>query len=103
MNTSPLDDCITALVKDFQVEDIWLLKSDAAKECRLDSLLNLIVIVPDAEDAHDVEKKARDLIQQCFGGEGMDVFVFPLSVITRTPRPLLIKMALTHGKNIYRG
>jgi hypothetical protein len=96
-----LDGCVTALVKGFPVEDIWLLEAGTAKECALEKPVNLIVIVPDESEAHVVEGAATELIRKRPEWSGIDVFAFPLSAITRIPRPLLVKMALTGGRNIY--
>jgi hypothetical protein len=95
------DDCVAALVKAFPVEDVWLLEAKAAKECELDSPVNLIVIVPDDSEAHLIESAAVEMIRKRPEWTEIDVFAFPLSVITRIPRPLLVKMALTSGRNIY--
>ena len=46
------DDCVAALVEAFPIEDVWLLEAKAAKECELDSPINLIVIVSDDSEAH---------------------------------------------------
>lgn len=83
------------------IEDIWLLEANAAHECALDAPYNLIVISPDDQEAHKVEHAARQLVRSRFEGSGIDVFVFSLSTMTRTPRPLMLKMALTSGENIY--
>jgi hypothetical protein len=94
-------DCVAALVKAFPVEDVWLLEAGAAKECELASPINLIVIVPDEAEAHTIEKAALEMIRKRSEWNAIDVFAFPLSAITRIPRPLLVKMALTSGRNIY--
>ena len=96
-----LDECVAALVGGFPVEDIWLLEAGAAKECALEKPANLIVIVPDTSEPHVVESAASELIRQRPEWNAMDVFVFPLSAVTRIPRPLLVKMALTSGRNLY--
>ena len=96
-----LGECVAALVKGFPVEDIWLLEAGTARECALEKPVNLIVIVPDESEAHIVESAAIELIRQRPEWNGIDVFAFPLSTVTRVPRPLLVKMALTSGRNIY--
>jgi hypothetical protein len=103
MNTMQdfVGDCVAALAKAFPVEDVWLLEAEAANECELDSPFNLVVIVPDDSEAHVLESAAVEMIRKRPEWSEIDVFVFPLSVITRTPRPLLVKMALTSGRNIY--
>jgi len=98
-----LDECVTALVKAFPVEDIWLLEREAANECELDAEHNLIVAVPDSQAAHKVEAEVQKLLAQQFAGAGIEAFVFPLSAIDRIPRPLMVKMALTSGERIYCG
>ena len=97
------DDCVAALVKAFPIEDVWLLEAKAANECELDSPINLIVIAPDDSEASVIESAAVEMIRKRPEWSEIDVFVFPLSVITRTPRPLLVKMALTSGRNVYCG
>ena len=94
-------DCVAALVKAFPIEDIWLLEANAAKECALDTPINLIVVVPDESEAHAIERTAVEMVRGRPEWNEIGVFVFPLSVITRIPRPLLVKMALTGGRNIY--
>jgi hypothetical protein len=103
MNTMQdiVDDCVAALVKAFPIEDVWLLEANSAKECELESPVNLIVIVPDESEAHVIERAAVELVRKRPEWSEIDVFAFPLSVITRIPRPLLVKMALTGGRNIY--
>ncbi|HEY5780201.1 MAG TPA: hypothetical protein VIT00_15775 [Terrimicrobiaceae bacterium] len=103
MNTieDRLEEFLAALVRAFPIEDVWLLEAGKAKECALERPTNFIVIVPDGSDAHVIERAAADLILKRPEWSGIDVFVFPLSTITRTPRPLLVKMALTSGANIY--
>jgi hypothetical protein len=95
------DDCVAALAAAFPIEDVWLLEAKAAKECELDSPINLIVIVPDESEAHVIESAAVKLLRKRPEWSEIDVFAFPLSVITRIPRPLVVKMALTSGRNIY--
>ena len=95
-----VQECVDALKQAFPIEDIWLLESGRAPECRLEKLHNLIVIVPDQAGAHEWEAKARRLLG--FAPE-VEVFVLPLTAIMRTPRPLLVKMAFLAGENIYRG
>jgi hypothetical protein len=105
MNTTQdvAEDCVAALAKAFPLEDVWLLEAKAANECELDSPINLIVIVPDDSEAHLIESAAVEMIRKKPEWSEIDVFAFPLSVITRTPRPLLVKMALTSGRNVYCG
>jgi hypothetical protein len=94
-------DCVAALVRTFPIEDVWLLEANAAKECQLASPINLIVVVPDGSEAHVIERAAVELVRKHPEWSEIDIFAFPLSVITRIPRPLLVKMALTAGRNIY--
>jgi hypothetical protein len=96
-----LDQCVAALIADFPVEDVWLLEAGAANECALEKPLNLIVIVPDACEAHVVESAACKVIRTRPEWSKIDLYVFPMSAITRIPRPLLVKMALKSGRNIY--
>ena len=95
------DDCVASLTAAFPIEDVWLLEAKAAKECELDSPINLIVIVPDESEAHVIESAAVEMVRKRPEWSEIDVFAFPLSVITRIPRPLVVKMALTGGRNIY--
>jgi len=102
--TDPLiEDCVDVLVEAFPVEDIWLLEASDAKECELDDPLNLVIMVPDEEESHLIEHKAVELMQKTFPDFKVGIYVFPLSVLFRTPRPLMVKMALTSGKSIYCG
>jgi hypothetical protein len=94
-------DCVAALVKDFPIEDVWLLEANAAKECQLESPLNLIAIVPDDCEADVIESAAVEMVRKRPEWSEIDIFAFPLAVITRIPRPLLVKMALTSGRNVY--
>ncbi|HEY5814615.1 MAG TPA: hypothetical protein VIT23_18420 [Terrimicrobiaceae bacterium] len=94
-------ECVAALAKAFPIEDIWLLEARAAKECELTSPLNLIVIVPDGSEFDKIEGAASEMIRKRPEWSGIDIFAFPLSAISKIPRPLLVKMALTSGKNIY--
>ena len=89
---------VDALVKAFPVEDIWRLEAGAAPECGLERPQNLIVAVRDGEEAHRLEPQMRALLKDA----AEDVHVFPLSAFERIPRPLLVKMALTHGESVYR-
>lgn len=98
-----IDECVSALLKAFPVEDVWLLDRDDANECGLDTSHALIVAVSDGESAHERENEARALFQQKSIGRDFSVFVFPLSTIERIPRPLLVKMALTSGERVYCG
>ena len=95
------DDCVAALVEAFPIEDVWLLEAKAAKECELESPINLFLIVPDVSEAHVIESAALEMVCKRPEWSDIDVFAFPLSVITRIPRPLVVKMALTSGRNIY--
>lgn len=97
---SVVQPCVAALNQAFPIEDIWLLESGRAPECRLEKPHNLIVIVPDHAGAHELEAEARRILE--FAPE-VEVFVLPLTAIMRTPRPLLIKMAFLAGENVYRG
>jgi hypothetical protein len=96
-----LKECVAALIADFPVEDVWLLEAGAANECALEKPLNLIVIVPDECQAYAIESAACEVIRRRPEWNKIDLHVFPLSAITRIPRPLLVKMALTSGRNIY--
>jgi len=96
-----VDECVAALVAGFPIEDIWLLEPARAKECHLDKPVNLIVIVTEGSEAHLISAGIEDLIRKQADWSGIDVFVFSLSAITRIPRPLLVKMALSAGTNIY--
>ena len=96
-----LKECVAALVAGFRVEDIWLLEAGKAKECLLEKPTNLIVVVSDGSEPAVVEASASKLIQARPDWDEVDVFVFSLSTMTRIPRPLLLKMALTSGRNIY--
>lgn len=99
----PIADGVDVLLQKFPVEDIWFFQADEAKECVLDKPQNLVVIVPDAAGAHVLDQKARELFRRQFGDGDIDVHVFPRSAVERVPRPLLVKMALTSGSNIYTG
>jgi hypothetical protein len=103
MTTVPdlVSDCIAALVESFPMEDIWMLEAKAAKECELESPLNLVLIVPDDSQAEVIERAAIEMVRKRPEWSEIDVFAFPLSVITRIPRPLLVKMALSSGRNVY--
>lgn len=96
-----LKECVAALVTGFPVEDIWLLEAAKAKECGLKKPTNLILVVSDGSEPSVVESSASELIQARPEWGEVEVFVFSLSTMTRIPRPLLLKMALTSGRNIY--
>jgi hypothetical protein len=96
-----VSNCVAALVESFPIEDIWMLEAKAAKECGLESPVNLIVIVPDESQADSIEKAAIEMVRKRPEWSEIDIFAFPLSVITRIPRPLLVKMALSSGRNVY--
>ena len=96
-----VDECVATLVAGFPIEDILLLEPARAKECHLDKSVNLIVIVTEGSEPHLISAGIEDLIRKQADWSGIDVFVFPLSAITRIPRPLLVKMALSAGTNIY--
>jgi hypothetical protein len=67
----------------------------------LDKSVNLIVIVTEGSEHHLISADIENLIRKRADWSGIDIFVFPLSAITRIPRPLLVKMALSGGRNIY--
>jgi hypothetical protein len=96
-----VDECVAALVVGFPIEDIWLLEPGRAKECHLDKPINLIVILTEGSEPHLIATAMEELIRKRTEWSGIEVFVFPLSAITRIPRPLLVKMALSAGTNIY--
>ncbi|HRJ71592.1 MAG TPA: hypothetical protein PLS03_05170 [Terrimicrobiaceae bacterium] len=89
---------VEILVKAFPVEDIWYLEAGDAPECGLERPHNLIVAVRDGEEAHRLEPAMRARLQDA----AEDVHVFPLAAFERIPRPLLVKMALTHGESVFR-
>ncbi len=89
---------IKTLTSKFPVEDVWLL--EAHGEDFLDAPLNLIVIVSEKAEAHRLEKDMKSKLSLKPGE--VDLFAFPLSAVERTPRPLMVKMALSRGCNIYR-
>jgi hypothetical protein len=103
MSVTPanLDECVAVLLAGFPIEDIWLLDPARAKECHLDKPVNLIVIVTEGSEPHVISTGIDELIRERVDWSEIDVFVFPLSAITRIPRPLLVKMALSAGRNIY--
>jgi hypothetical protein len=94
-------DCSKALVAALPIEDVWFLEASAARECGLKSPANLILVVPDDSQPHVVERAALDLIRKQPDWNAVDVFSFPVSAVSRTPRPLLLKMALSSGRIIY--
>ncbi len=96
-----VSNCVAALVEGFPIEDIWMLEAKAAKECGLESPVNLVLIVPDESQADAIEKAAIEMVRKRPEWSEIDIFAFPLSVITRIPRPLLVKMALSSGRNVY--
>jgi hypothetical protein len=96
-----VSDCVAALVESFPIEDIWMLEAKAAKECQLESPINLVLIVPDDSEADVIERAAIETVRKRPEWSEIDIFAFPLSVITRIPRPLLVKMALSSGRNVY--
>jgi hypothetical protein len=96
-----VDECVAALIAGFPIDDIWLLEPARAKECHLDKPINLIVIVTEGSEPHVISAAVEELIRKRADWSGIGVFVFPLSAITRIPRPLLVKMALSAGTNIY--
>jgi hypothetical protein len=96
-----LDECVAALVASFPIEDIWLLEPAKAKECHLDKPINLIVIAIEGSEPHVVSSGIEEVIRKRADWSGIDAFVFPISAITRIPRPLLVKIALSAGTNIY--
>lgn len=89
---------IKILTTRFPVEDIWLLESH--EEHFLEAPQNLIVIVPETAEAHLLEGEMRAAVG--FDGKSADLFAFPVSAIERLPRPYLVKMALSHGRSLYR-
>ena len=97
--TAPFAEEVKTLTTKFPVEDIWLL--EAHGEDFLDAPQNLIVIVPDTSEAYRLEKEMKSALR--LDPKSVDLFAFPLSAVERIPRPLMVKMALTRGKNIYRG
>ena len=96
-----VDECVAVLVAGFPIEDIWLLEPTKAKECHLDKPVNLIVIVTEGSEPHVISTGIEELIRKRPEWSEIELFVFPLSAITRIPRPLLVKMALSAGTNIY--
>jgi hypothetical protein len=96
-----VSDCVAALVESFPIEDIWMLEAKAAKECQLESPINLVLIVPDDSEADVIERAAIETVRKRPEWSEIDIFAFPLSVITRIPRPLLVKMALSSGRSVY--
>lgn len=89
---------VKTLTSTFPVEDIWLLEADG--EDFLEAPHNLIVIVPEDAGAHILEKKMKAALK--VDEKSLDLFAFPLSAIERIPRPLMVKMALSRGRNLYR-
>jgi hypothetical protein len=100
---SPVTKFVEVLVSQFPIEDIWLLEAGNAPECYLDKPYNLIVITRGTVEPHKLEAEARALLHEKFGEAEVDVYAFPLDAIMRIPRPLLIKMALQSGENVYCG
>ena len=96
-----VDECVAALIANFPIEDIWLLEPARAKECHLDKPVNLIAIVIEGSEPHVISTGIEELMRKRPDWSQIDVFVFPLSAITRIPRPLLVKMALSAGTNIF--
>jgi hypothetical protein len=103
MSVTPanVDDCVAALVAGFPIEEVWFLEPAKAKECHLEKQTNLIIIVTEGSEPHLISAAIDDLIRQRPDWGDLDVFVFPFSAITRIPRPLLVKMALSGGTNVY--
>ena len=89
---------VKTLTTRFPVEDIWLL--EAQGEDFLEASQNLIVIVPEDAEPHLLEKEMKATLGA--DGKSLDIFAFRLSAIERIPRPLMVKMALSRGQNIYR-
>lgn len=98
-----LADCVSTLVREFPVEDVWLLERSQASECGLDCELNLIVVASPEAEAHTLEPAVRQRAAALDPSGSLAVFVFPHTVIDRLPRPLLVKMALSSGRSLYRG
>ena len=96
-----LDECVAALVAGFPIEEIWVLEPAKAKECHLDKPINLIAITTEGSEPHIISTAVEELIRTRSDWSDIDAFVFPVSAIMRTPRPLLVKMALSTGTNVY--
>jgi len=96
-----VEDGVNALVKKFPVEDIWLLEAEKVPDAGLEKPLNLIVVLREGAEAHHVEREAGELFEKKFPDIG--VHAFPLKAMFQTPRPLLVKMAFTKGRSVYRG
>jgi hypothetical protein len=96
-----VDECVAALVASFPIEEIWFLEPAKAKECHLETPTNLIIIVTEGSEPHLISAAVDEFIRKRADWSDIDVFVFPFSAITRIPRPLLVKMALSGGTNVY--
>lgn len=97
-----IEACAVLLAKSFPVEDIWSLTTEDAHECGLETPENLVVIVRRGSEAHEIEQEANLLVQKELPDAQIGIHVFSIMAIERTPRPLLVKMALRHGEIILR-
>jgi len=99
MSTPTIDQCVRALVKDFSVEDIWVLEAAKARECGLSDKLQLVVFVSEGEEPDVIEVQALRSMREQFGDVG--VHVFSHTAMFQIPRPLLVKMAFSSGRQVF--
>lgn len=97
----PVEDCVQALVKKFAVEDVWLLEAEHFPEAEFERPYQLVVVLRDGMEPHQVEREASVFIKELF--PEVAVHAFAQKAMFQTPRPLLVKMAFTKGRSVYRG
>lgn len=96
------DHCVAALTKKFHLENIWFLNARTTPGCELPIEKNLIVVVAETEDALKVQDDVNANLRGLALESELGVHVFPASVIRTWPRPMLVKMAFSHGEPLYQ-
>lgn len=95
------DHCVAALTKKFHLEAIWFLNARTTPGCELPLENNLIVVASPGEDAERIQNEINANLRGLALQSELGVHVFSDAAIRTWPRPLLIRMAFSHGEPLY--
>ncbi len=97
---SHIAESVAALSDELPVEDIWYFETSGAHECGMTKPFHLVLFVRQGAEAHTVEVRANEILLR--QRADLTAHAFPHAAVYQTPRPLVVKMALSVGECVYQ-
>jgi hypothetical protein len=86
---------IESLALSHNLRDLWIVRTADIPECYAEAPYLVIATVAEDAEPWKIEEAIRASVDP-----RLTVHVFPEYAVYQTPRPLLLRMAFTHGVNV---